>query len=298
MPSPTLASGTPTHLILVCCHAIYLSGPPSSPTSWLLSPFQISEAPTFVAHARAGVNLLASSAPHSAVLVFSGSRTRPETQKSEARGYVDLCKEEEWWGREVGIVDGDDPDGRCDGVLGDSGEVRVEGPQVSGKGERIIALEEKALDSYHNLLFSILRFWEVTGAWPGRITIVSHEFKRARFIELHVPAIRWPMERVGFVGIDPAYMCKGDFEWNRERAEDVREGERMRGYEPWVQDKKGEGAILKGKREGRNYWGVRQGLFENEGKRVRSGVKMRVLDGGQEILSDEVQPWQVCGVSV
>ena len=43
-----------------------------------------------------------------------------------------------------------------------------------------IATEEYALDSYENLLFSVARFKEVTGVWPGRITVVGYGMKRRR----------------------------------------------------------------------------------------------------------------------
>ena len=62
--------------------------------------------------------------------------------------------------------------------------------------------EEHALDSYQNLLFSIARFHEYTGHWPGRITIVGYEMKRKRFNDLHRAALRWPEDRFQYVGID------------------------------------------------------------------------------------------------
>lgn len=41
-------------------------------------------------------------------------------------------------------------------------------------------VEEYALDSYENLLYSIARFREVTGRWPGKITVVGYGMKRRR----------------------------------------------------------------------------------------------------------------------
>jgi hypothetical protein len=62
--------------------------------------------------------------------------------------------------------------------------------------------EPYALDSFQNLLFSIARFHEVTGRYPARITVVGYEMKRRRFEELHARALRWPVERFEYVGID------------------------------------------------------------------------------------------------
>ena len=38
---------------------------------------------------------------------------------------------------------------------------------------------------------------------PVQITIVSHEFKRVRFLDQHCRALRWPSDKVNYVGIDP-----------------------------------------------------------------------------------------------
>ncbi|KAG6920064.1 hypothetical protein DXG01_010132 [Tephrocybe rancida] len=63
--------------------------------------------------------------------------------------------------------------------------------------------EDHALDSYQNLLFSIARFHEYTGRYPVKITVVGYEFKRARFTDLHRLALRWPMEKFHYIGVDP-----------------------------------------------------------------------------------------------
>ena len=64
------------------------------------------------------------------------------------------------------------------------------------------------------------------GKWPEDVTIISHEFKRARFMELHVQAMRWPREKVEFLGIDPGYMVEGSGDWDDARTSEVRKGER------------------------------------------------------------------------
>lgn len=261
-----------THLILVCCHAIYVSGPThgTSEKEWLIAPFQKGETPTFTKHIKTGLSLLSSS-PYS-LLIFSGSKTRPETNVSEARSYLDLCLENDFWSLAGFQVE-------------DASNLR-----------RRVVLEEQALDSFGNLMFSILRFWKLTDRWPEKISVVSHEFKRSRFLDLHVKAIRWPVEKVKFVGVDPEYMVKGSEEWDEKRADEVLRGERERGYKAWEGDLLGVGSELKGKRIARNFWGVDQVWFENEEDRRKSGVKSKVVKGesghNEEVLSDERQNWE------
>lgn len=64
-----------------------------------------------------------------------------------------------------------------------------------------VTIEDAALDSFQNLLFSIARFRELTGAYPTRITVVGHAFKRRRFEELHRLAMRWPKLRFTYEGV-------------------------------------------------------------------------------------------------
>ena len=63
--------------------------------------------------------------------------------------------------------------------------------------------ENYAMDSYQNLLFSIARFWEYTGQFPDKITVVGYDFKRPRYEELHRTALRWPKYRFDYIGVDP-----------------------------------------------------------------------------------------------
>lgn len=62
--------------------------------------------------------------------------------------------------------------------------------------------EEYALDSFQNLLFSIARFHEFTGRYPEEITVIGYDMKRKRFTELHRAALRWPLSRFHYVGMD------------------------------------------------------------------------------------------------
>jgi hypothetical protein len=60
--------------------------------------------------------------------------------------------------------------------------------------ERVVS-EEFARDSYENLLFSLCRFFEMTGQYPEKLTVVGFGFKEKRFTDLHRKAIRFPKER-------------------------------------------------------------------------------------------------------
>jgi hypothetical protein len=75
--------------------------------------------------------------------------------------------------------------------------------------------ENHALDSYQNLLFSVARFFEYTGRFPRKITVVGYEFKRRRFTELHRHAMRWPAALFVYEGIDGEMMDSNEAETAR-----------------------------------------------------------------------------------
>ena len=89
--TPLPPSFPPTHLIIVCCHAIYLPSQPGGCTdeaNWLIEQFQTGETETYIRHVEAGVRELARD-PDNAILVFSGGATKPSrTERGEAEGYL------------------------------------------------------------------------------------------------------------------------------------------------------------------------------------------------------------------
>lgn len=184
--------------------------------------------------------------------------TRSETKLSEAESYANLARANKCW-------------------------------NILSKGsmadfEKTIVLEERALDSFHNLLFGLTKFYEQVRNWPQRIMIISHDFKRARFLDLHCKAIRWRLEKVVFVGIDPPYMAV-----DLERAAEVRGRERKEGYERWKHDPFGVGDEVRKHQEMKNPWRVGQSLFED----ANIGTKSELVLSEQGVLDHRIlQPWQ------
>lgn len=197
--------------------------------------------------------------------------TRRETQLSEAASYLNLCHDNRFWG----LI----PESEINSIL------------------KRIYLEERAMDSFQNVLFSFSAFYEAFGGGDGNgekldhVTVVSHEFKRERFMELHLKAVGWGAGEkwTSFVGVDPEYMVE-EGEESKIRAEEVRRGERERGAEPWRRDERGVGEVLRRKREARNVWGTGMGVCGSEEVRRKIGIRTEVV-GGVEVLKEGRQPW-------
>ncbi|KAK0643023.1 Mur ligase [Cercophora newfieldiana] len=249
----------PSHLIVVCGHAIWQGGPSKGwdESEWLIESYKKGETPTFIAHIKAGVEAL--SRDDHAVLAFSGGPTRRETQLSEARSYFNIAVANEWFGL----------------ISRDEWEDMI-------KSSRVL-LEEKALDSYYNVLFSTVDFWRAHGAWPEYLTIVSHGFKRNRIVDGHCAAIGFPLESVNFVGINPPGL---DGQVSGEKAEAMQGVQLTIGQ--WAEDPHGVGEELASKRRARNCWGVDQRLFFLDQERDQSGVATVTLEDGTEALTEGI----------
>ncbi|KAF6135994.1 hypothetical protein GIB67_006886 [Kingdonia uniflora] len=61
-------------------------------------------------------------------------------------------------------------------------------------------MEEHARGCFENLLFSFCRFKELTGIYPDNITVVSCDFKKERFEQLHLSEIGFIDTRLFYSG--------------------------------------------------------------------------------------------------
>lgn len=159
------------HLVVVAGHAIWLGGQTwRNDSDWILEPHQLGQVATLVEHIKKGAEL-SSQRPRS-LLVFSGGNTRSTAGvRSESESYANLLE----------LLARDDP----------------------SLAKVSFTSEEFARDSYENLIFSVARFYEVTGRYPRAISVVGFEFKKRRFIDLHRKAIRFPESKFSYHGVDP-----------------------------------------------------------------------------------------------
>ena len=134
---------------------------------WYLLDFQRGEPLKYIGHIERAVQEAA--ADPDSTLIFSGGPTRVEAgPRTEALSYWLVAEHYGWFGH----------------------------LQVRARAY----LEDFARDSFENLLFGVCRAQEITGQQPRKVTVVSWEFKRQRFEELHREAIGWPREHFRYVG--------------------------------------------------------------------------------------------------
>lgn len=179
------------HLVIVPCHGAYRAPDFRAyqrDDSWGFEPDQRGHGlpNTIARHIKRAIEIGEQDA--AAVVIFSGGQTRHDSAaRSEAQSYMDVALANDFPGAAA--------------LLGDTQAAPAE--KVVAPARRRMYTEEHARDSYENVLFGLCRFFEATGRWPKRITVVGFEYKRRRFIDLHRVAVRWPLSAFEYLGIDP-----------------------------------------------------------------------------------------------
>ena len=117
------------------------------------------------------------------------------------------------------------------------------------------------------------------------ITIISHDFKKRRFLELHTSAIHWPTKKIYFLGIDPPEDVV--------KREVLDAGESKNGYRAFKDDPYGVGTFLQGKRRTRGWENARvwEPSIANTDNRVLNLLLWSGGNSGRETFPDQL-PWE------
>ncbi|KAI0319603.1 hypothetical protein OF83DRAFT_769532 [Amylostereum chailletii] len=188
------------HLVVVPGHGIWTGTKEEDALDerlWVMADYQRGKGRprVFVEHIRRGAEIAAKDP--GALLVFSGCVFSPAVRwmhvlTTTSRGHR-VCR---------GQTDATAPTTEAESYL----RLALAAALLPPSGDAASPLSKAttelfALDSFQNLLFALARFREVAGAYPRRITVVGHEFKRRRFEELHRKALRWPAGKFEYVGV-------------------------------------------------------------------------------------------------
>jgi len=290
-----------THLIVVAGHSVLISGDLAnagrSDSVWYLYDYQRNRGlpRAIVSHVQAAIRIAADD--ERSLLVFSGGETRASTgPESEGGSYFRVADALDLWdGRDVFAEEedgGDDNDARgLERTAGTTSDAGGDGDEANGDGGATTpsrrstvrartVTEEYATDSFENLLFSICRFREITGSYPRKISMVSFSFKRLRFETLHAEALRWPLDRFDYVGVDPPASTGFDLE-------ESSKGERNNSLQPFREDPYGcHTEILQRKRRERNPF-ARKAPYELTCPEMRD----LLLWCGPELIPEGNVPW-------
>lgn len=170
---------TYTHLIIVPCHSIWKGGESlgRNPLEWYLSSYQVegNDNMSFIEHLLLAEESLMED--EKAIMIISGGKTKAEAGPiSEAESYHRLLKS--IWNRRRQTSE--------------------------GSVENRVHIEPYARDSFENVLFLICKFHDVCNEYPELVTICGFEFKKKRFVQLHLEnALGFDRLRVQYKGNSP-----------------------------------------------------------------------------------------------
>jgi len=242
-----------TNLVMVAGHSVIVSGnledAGTDESVWWLIDYQRNRGmpQAILGHIRAGIEEAA--ADPKSLLIYSGGQTRSLTGPlSEGASYFLVSDAMKLW------------------PLGSTVRSRT-------------VVEEYATDSFENLLFSICRFFEITGRYPEKITAVSFTFKQHRFETLHAPTIHYN-NKFKFVGYNPPLSTGFNLQ-------ESTQGENENAAKPFETDPYGcYSTFLQEKRKGRN-------PFHRTAPYSQTCPDMSALLNycGPEIIRKEMVPW-------
>lgn len=160
------------NLTILPCHGIWKGGDSigENPNEWFLAPFQLQgkDHLCFKQHIINCIEVL--NHDSNAIVIISGGATKQEAgPKTEADSYYDLLKH---LTNDKSILDR-------------------------------VYIEPLARDSFENVIFLFCRYYEILEKYPEKVTIVGFEFKRNRFLNNHVKAMKFPLENANYIGNEP-----------------------------------------------------------------------------------------------
>lgn len=206
-------------------------------------------------------------------LTPSSAATRPESHISESESYLSLAQSQSFFG----IITGSDPQIH---------QSRLGTLTPRSKYTPYMIAETRALDSFQNLSLSLEAFSNLYGKPPQKVTVVSHEFKRPRFVDLHFPVLKkkYGNAEFNFEGQDPPYMVPSSPDFDSEKANKVRDAEKAKGYDIWIEDPNGTGEEVMRKRKERDFWGVQFHVADERPENLTE-----VINGNGASLPDQLR---------
>lgn len=280
-----------SHLIIVAGHSVLISGAVENAafddSVWFLYDYQRHKGlpQAIVLHIQKGIQLALQD--KNSLLMFSGGETRALTGPvTEGGSYFRVADALELWdGRDIFTTGNDDDKKSGDGSIENSNIEKNPNqqhphPQSQSTVRARTITEEYATDSFENLLFSICRFYEITGSYPTQISMISFTFKQQRFETLHTNALQWPASNFQYVGVDPP-------SYTGFNLEESTKGEQKNSLVPFQSDPYGcHTDILQQKRKDRNPFS-RKAPYEL----TCPDMKELLHWCGPELISTSSVPW-------